>query len=128
MHAFPIQPPHHSVPFGIALDGREVSSDQGGISPVEQTGGEAVMLGGHQHLPLVHRRLAEIRAGVADEVPQYVLLQLRLAVRRACRAQFVETGEEGARGVLIPAVNPAVPPSPGPGIRLGRRDLVDQIT
>jgi hypothetical protein len=84
-----------------------------------------MVLGSHQHLPLILRRVAEVGTGVADEVPQDVLLQLGLAVRRV--PQLVETGQERPGGILIAPVHPAVPPPPGPGIRLGRSDLIDQV-
>src|SRR6185436_7541421 len=65
---------------------------------------------------------------VADEAPQYVLLQVRLAVWCFQATQPVQAGEEGAAGVLVPAVDAAIAVPSGPGIRFRGSDLVDQIT
>jgi hypothetical protein len=86
-----------------------------------------MVLGGNQHLPVVLRRVGEVGTGVADEVPQDMLLQLRLAVRRACPTELVETGEERPGRILIAPVNSTVAPPARPGIRLGRSDLIDEI-
>jgi hypothetical protein len=48
------------------------------VRPVQQARGEAVVLRRHQQLPLVGRLLLEVRARVADEVAEDVLLQVLL--------------------------------------------------
>src|SRR3712207_8182001 len=59
-------------------DGREVRRHERRVRPVEQAGGEAVVLRGHEHPPFADRRTAAVRPPVAGEVPQDVLLQIRL--------------------------------------------------
>src|SRR4051812_19494111 len=86
-----------------------------------------MVLGGHQDLPLVDRRMFEIRAGVADEVPENVLLELGLPVGRPRTAQLVEAGEQRPAGIPVAPVHPAVSEPPSVGIRLGGRDLVDEV-
>src|SRR5687767_8706076 len=101
--------------------------DQRRIGPIEQPGRKAMMLGGNQHFPVVLRRVGEIGTGVADEVPQDMLLQLRLAVRTAGPAELVETGEERPGRIPVAPVNSTVASPAGPRVRLGGSDFIYQI-
>ena len=69
------------VRLRVASDSGKVSRHQGRVGPVEQPGGKAVVLGGNEHLPLVHRWLSKVRPRIADEIPQDVFLEVGLAVR-----------------------------------------------
>ncbi len=95
------------------------------VGPVQQSGGQTVMLGRHQHFPFVDRRRLEMGPGIPDEVPEDVLFQISLGVRSA--AELVEAGEQRPAILGVAAVHTAVPPPPGSRVRLRWRYLVDQV-
>jgi hypothetical protein len=87
-----------------------------------------MMLRRDEHFPFVYRRVHEVGPGVADEVPQDVLLQIGLAVRSSGPAQLVQAGEKRPADIAIAAIHTAVPPATGSGVRLGRSDLIDEVS
>jgi hypothetical protein len=86
-----------------------------------------MVLGGYQDLPLVDRRIAEVRSGVPDEVPKEVLFEVGFRVRSFGAAELVQAGKKWPAGVRVAPINSAVPPPSSPGVRLGGRDLVDEV-
>ena len=58
----PVEPPHRAIGAGPCLDRGEVGGHQRRVGPVEQPGGQAVVLRRDQDLPVVDRG-AGSRAG-----------------------------------------------------------------
>ena len=65
-----------------------------------------MVLRGHQHLPVVDRRAAEIRPRVADEVPEDVLLELGLGVRRLAPPSWSRLVRSGQAASAAPRYTP----------------------
>jgi hypothetical protein len=127
VHQPPVEPPHHLVALGRPGEGGEVRGDQRRVAPVQQPGGHAVVLRRHQQLPLVARLRAQEGPGVADEVAQDVLLQVRLGVRRARAAQPVQAGEQRPLRRPRAAVHRGVADPPAHRVVLPRRHQVEQL-
>jgi hypothetical protein len=84
------------------------------------------MLCRDEELPLIGRML-EMRARVSREVPEDVLLERRLGVRRIHSTKTVEAREQRATCVRGPMIHAAVASPTGGRIRLIRSQPVDQL-
>src|SRR5689334_6515918 len=84
------------------------------------------MLRRDEQLPFV-RRVLEVRPRVAREVPEDVLLEVCLRVRRIHPAQAVEARQERPRRVGGSMVDAAVPSATGALVRPVGGDAVDEL-
>ncbi len=105
----------------------EEDGDERRVRPVEQPRRHAVVLRGDEQLPVIGWRGGEVRARVANEVAEDVLLELPLGVRWIARSQPVEAREEWLPRVESAAVHARVAPPPGSRVGRGRRHLVQQV-
>ena len=123
----PVELPHGAVHARRAADGREVRRDERRVGPVQEPCGRAVMLRRNQDLPFVYGRGSQVRPGVADEVPEDVLLQVGLRVGRIDAAQRVQAGVQRPGGIRGAAVHHLAPPPAGRRVGVGWGDLRDQL-
>src|SRR5690606_935852 len=88
---------------------------------------QPMVLGEHQQLPVVYGRGAEEGPGVADEVAEDVLLEIRFRPRRLQAAQPIEAREDWRARRGSAPVYPGIPVPAGAYVRRGRRDQVDEL-
>jgi hypothetical protein len=86
-----------------------------------------MVLSGDEHFPLVDRRNRKEGPGIADEVAENVLFQLRLAVGRVNAAQGIQAGEQRPCGDGRAVVDSGVAAPARRGVRARRGDFGDQI-
>lgn len=85
------------------------------------------MLRRDEVLPVVHRLGPEMRARVADEVPEDVLLEIRFGMRRAHAAKPSEAGKQRVLRIRAASIDARVAPAARDRIRLRGRCSIDQL-
>src|SRR5688572_30473521 len=127
VHRFPIEAPDRTVAARLEVGGGEVGPDQRREAPVEQPGGQPVVAGHHQQLPLACPRLLREGTRVAHEVAEDVALELALAVRRLGAAETVEAGEDRTLRVAGAAIEREVATPAARRLGLLGRRVIDEL-